>query len=159
MAGTTASEINDLFLTKISDYRLDAIFTTSGSAAFTLYLEPWLLDAIVEFEPICDQSLAYTVSGATEGQFAETLSLENQIMLSKLMVLYWLEKSVKDTLQFSLFLSDHDFKTASAAQNLSSKQSLYNNTREEISQLLNEYSYRKNNWENWQNQIYDPTVA
>jgi len=157
MAGTTASEINDLFLTRISDYRLDAIFTTSGSAAFTLYLEPWLLDAIVEFEPICDQSLAYTVSGATEGQFTETLSLENQIMLSKLMVLYWLGQSVKEVLQFSLFLQDHDYVTHSAAQNLSAKQSLYNNTREELAQSLNEYSFRKNDWSSWVAQDYGIT--
>jgi hypothetical protein len=154
MAGTTASEINDLFLMRISDYRLDEIFTTSGSAAFTLYLEPWLLSSIVEFEPICNQSLAYTISGATEGQFTETLTLENKVMLSKLMTLYWLEQQVKMVLQFGLFLSDHDYKTASAAQNLSAKKSLYNETREDVNQSMIQYEYRYNDWQNWILQNY-----
>jgi hypothetical protein len=155
MAGTTASEINDLFLTRINDYRLDAIFTTSGSAAFTLYLEPWLLDAIVEFSPICDQSLVYTVStGGTEGSFSVILTLENQIMLSKLMVLSWLGQSVKEVLQFNLFLQDADYRTHAASSNLSAKQSLYNNTREELSQSMNEYSFRKNDWSSWISQDY-----
>lgn len=150
MAGTTASEIDDLFMTRISDYRLDAIYTTSGSAAFTTYLEPWLMDAVVEFTPVCDQDLDYTQSGSgTEGGFTESLSLENKIILSKLMLLSWLGKTIKDIIQMQVFLQDHDYKTHSAAQNLTAKQQLYNTTREEIYQMLNDYAYRKNDWSNW----------
>lgn len=150
MAGTTASEIDDLFMTRISDYRLDTIYTTSGSAAFTTYLEPWLLDAIVEFTPTCNQSLDYTESNSgTEGGFSETLTLENRIILSKLMLLSWLGKTIKDIIQMQVFLQDHDYKTHSAAQNLVAKQQLYNTTREELFQMLNDYAYRNNDWSNW----------
>ena len=55
---TLSSEINDLFLTRIKDYRLDAIFENSGSFVFNTYLEPWLMDAVNEFD-ICDQDLTY----------------------------------------------------------------------------------------------------
>jgi len=157
MAGTTASTINDLFLTRISDYRLTAIYATSGSAAFTVYLEPWLLDAIVEFEPICDQDLTYTIStGSAEGYFTETLTLENQIILSKLMIISWLGQTVRDTTQFQLFLQDHDYKTHSAAQNLTAKLQLYNATKEELNYLLGIYSYQKNAWDSWNIQDFIP---
>jgi hypothetical protein len=102
--------------------------------------------------------LAYTVIGATEGQFTETLTLENQIMLSRLMVLSWLGQSVKEVLQFNLFLQDADYRTHAASSNLSAKQSLYNNTREELSQALNEYSFRKNDWSSWVAQDYGITL-
>ncbi len=157
MTGTTASTINDLFLTRINDYRLTAIYTTSGSMALTTYIEPWLLDSIVEFDPICDQDLTYTASsGSAEGYFTENLTTENQIILSKLMIVSWLGQTVRDLTQFQLFLQDHDYKTHSAAQNLTAKLQLYDNTREELSQILTDYTYRKNAWSEWNLQDFIP---
>jgi len=155
---TTCTEIFDLFLSSISDYRLDAIFTASGSYTFGLYLEPWLLNSIVEFD-ICNQSLAYTVSGsATEGSFSVILSLENQLILALLMSKYWLAKSVQDILQMNNSLQDRDFKTFSQAQNLQTKQALYNSKREEVSQKLAEYGYKNNVWADWRNQEFNHGV-
>lgn len=155
MAGTLSSEIFDLFTSRVNDYRLDAIFQTSGSLVFDTYLEPWLLDSIVEFDNYCTQDLTYTSSdGTNEGYFTETLTLEHKIILSRLMVVYWLGKTVKDIIQVSLFLQDHDYKTHSAAQNLTAKQRLYNDTKEEMSQLLIDYSYKNNKWSEWRQQKY-----
>jgi hypothetical protein len=153
--GTTCTEIYDLFLSSIEDYRLDAIFTSSGSFTFGLYLEPWLLNSIVDFD-IANQDLTYTVSGsATEGTFTATLNLENQIILSLIMSKYWLAKTVQNILQMNNSLQDRDFKTFSQAQNLKAKQDLYNSKREEVSQRLAEYGYKYNVWADWKIQNFD----
>lgn len=153
--GTLSSEISDMFLTRISDYRLDTIFTNSGSFVLNSYIEPWLIDAIVEFD-ICDQDLTYTASTTSiEGSFTETLTTENKNIISKLMVKYWMQKTVQDILQLQNFITDHDFKTFSAAQNLSAKKDYLNSLKEELAQLLVDYGYKKNDWVNWKQQLFD----
>jgi len=153
--GTTSSEMVDLFLTRIRDYRLDTIFTTSGSLALVIYSEPWLMDAVNEFD-ICDQDLTYTISGsAVEGTFSETLTNKNKILLSKLMVKYWMQKTIQDVLQMQNFVTDRDFKTFSSAQNLKAKQDYLNSLKEELSQELIDYGYKINDWNNWKLQIFD----
>lgn len=153
--GTLSSEISDIFLTRISDYRLDTIFNNSGSFVLNSYVEPWLIDAIVEFD-ICDQDLTYTASTSTiEGSFSETLTMENRVIISRIMVKYWMQKTVQDILQISNFLTDHDFKAFSAAQNLSAKREYLNSLKEELSQLLIDYAYKRNNFSNWKLQDFD----
>lgn len=153
---TSLSDICDLFLTKVSDYRLDTIFSTSGSLVLSTHLEPYLLSSIDEFEDICTQDLTYTESTSTDdGYFAETLNRENKNVLSQLMVRYWLGQSIRDILQMNNALQDSaGFKTYSQAQNLKAKQDFYNTTREENSQLLNDYAYKHNNWSNWELQNF-----
>jgi hypothetical protein len=154
--GTQSSEITDLFLTKISDYRLDIIYNTSGSFVLNNYVEGWLLNAISDFEDYSDQSLAYTVSGsATEGYFSADLNMKNKLMLANFVTKYWLQKSINDLLQMSLHVTDKDFKTFSAAQNLKAKQDYLNSLKEELSQSLIDYTYKRNNWTDWANQIFN----
>ena len=152
---TTLSEVSDLFLSRVDDYTLTNIYNSSGSVAFNIYLEPWLLDSIIEFNEICTQDLTYVpCSGLIEGYFSEDLTLENKIILSQLMVIAWLAKTIQNLTQISNFITDRDFKTFSAAQNLSAKKDLYNAKREEVSQILTNYGYRHNSWSNWQNQNF-----
>jgi hypothetical protein len=149
---TTLSDISDLFMTKISDYRLNTIYQTSGSEALNRYVEPWLMESIIEFN-VCVPPLAYTpTSGSIEGYFSDDLSFENKFMLSELMTLHWFQKVIQDILQINNNISDHDFKTFSQAQNLTAKQNYYNMKREQISQRLIEYEYARNDWANWKNQ-------
>ena len=97
--GTYLSTIIDLFLTRISDWQLNEIFSNSGSAVLNEYCEPWVLSAITEFSPECNQDLTYiTTSGSAEGYFVQNLNVENQIILSRLVTKYWLEKQIKDRL-------------------------------------------------------------
>jgi hypothetical protein len=114
------------------------------------------MSAVADFENFADQSLAYTQSSGsiTEGYFTEDLNMNNKLMLSRFMTKYWLEKSIKETLQMQLFVTDRDFKTFSAAQNLKAKQDFYNSLQEELSQAIIDYSYHKNNFTNWNNQIF-----
>jgi hypothetical protein len=153
---TLSSDINDLFMTRVTDYRLDTIYVASGSFVFNAYLESWLLGAIADFDDYCDQALTYTVSGsATEGYFTEDLTQKNKLILSKIMVKYWLQKTVNDILQMNLHVTDRDFKTFSASQNLKAKQDYLNSLKEELSQEIIDYTYKRNDWSNWKNGLYD----
>jgi len=152
---TPSSEITDLFLSRIRDYRLDTLFSVSGSTTLVIHTEPWLLNSISDFEDVADQSLAYTVSdGTSEGYFTETLSMKNKLMLAKIMTKHWMAKNVQDVIQFNNVISDRDYKTFSAAQNLKAKQDYYNNLQEEISQDLVNYAYKRASWDSWYNQIF-----
>jgi hypothetical protein len=153
---TTTTEIADLFLSRISDYRLDTIFNSSGSLVLNTYMEPWIFDSIVEFDGICNQVLNYTpTSGSvSDGFFSVDLTMKNKIVLSQIMVVYWLEHTVSDILQLSNALQDRDFRTFSQAQNLDAKQKYLAAKREEVSQILNNYSYLNNDWADWRNQIF-----
>jgi hypothetical protein len=152
--GTTLTEVTDLFLSAIYDYRLNAIYTNSGSLIFNTYIEPWLLKSIQDFY-ICDQPLDYVVtSGSADGYFIQTLTMQNQIIISQYMELYWLQKGIQDIRAMNNVIQDHDFKNFSPAQILQARTSNYNSKREELSQKLVDYSYQKNNWNNWNSQIF-----
>jgi len=123
--------------------------------SFNIYLEPWLIDAIVSFQDFCTQDLTYTTSSSSvEGGFTENLTLEHKVILSRLMVLSWLAKTIREVTQMQLFIQDRDFKTHSAAQNLTAKQEIYKEMKEEISNLLVYYGFKNTNWDNWDSQIF-----
>ena len=154
---TDSSVINDFFLTRIRDYRLDSVYSTSGSFVLNQYVEPWLIDATVQFTPYCVEDLTYIpTSGSQTGYFLADLSLEVRNIISQIMVKFWLEKTVQDVLQMQNFVTDRDFKTFSSAQNLRAKQDYLIVKIEEIDKLISDYEYRKQvNWNNWQNQQFN----
>lgn len=53
--GTSLSEIFDLFMQTVTDYRLNDLFNASEED-FENYLQAWLEFAIIEFD-ICNQDL------------------------------------------------------------------------------------------------------
>jgi len=150
---TQMSDVLDLFMSRVNDYRLNAIFVSSASSLNT-YLEPWLLDSINDFD-ICTQDLTYTTtSGSVEGSFVVDLTMQHKLILSQIMVKYWLQKSVQDILQINNLIQDHDFKTFPAAQNLTAKKDYLNSVKEQISQILIDYGYKNNSWSQWRDQIF-----
>ena len=149
MANTNLSEIYDYFLMTVTDYRLTDLFNTSVPD-FENYLQAWLDFAIVDFS-VCDQDLNYN---NTTKEFPAELSRDNKIILSTLMMRYWLQKAVNDVTQFNLHITDRDFKVASEAQNLREKTNHLNIVKEQCSQLLQDYAYKRNDWSNWYNQLY-----
>jgi hypothetical protein len=151
---TTLSDIGDLFMSSLSDYKLDILFSSSGSYGLNTYIEPYLLKSIMDFN-ICTQVLNYTtITSGCDGYFDTDLTNENKIVLSELMQLYWLQKGIQNSLYLGNLLADHDLKVYSPAQTLQARQSNYNAKREEISQRMVDYSYRHNTWGSWNNQIY-----
>lgn len=142
--GTSLSEVYDFFMMTVTDYRLIDLFNTSVPD-FETYLQAWLDFSIVDFY-VCDQDLNY--DDETK-EFPEVLSRDNKVILATLMMKYWLQKAVNDVTQFNLHVTDRDFKIASEAQNLREKTNHLNIVKENCSQLLQDYAYRKADWETW----------
>jgi hypothetical protein len=149
---TTLPDIVDLFMSLQQDYRLVSLYSTSGSAAFGTYVEPWLLFSVTDFAPVANQSLNYST---TTQSFDVELNIENQLILARIMTRYWMQKLVDDVAAMKNFVVDHDFSRHSEAANFKEKKDALNLKKEEISQMLNDYSYRNNGWKNWYNQMFD----
>lgn len=147
--GTSVSEIYDLALMKLTDYRLDALFNTSETD-FENYMQAWLEFAITDFR-ICDQDLDFD---DTTKEFPETLTRTNKVILATLMMRYWMQKCVNDITQMNLHVTDRDFKVASEAQNLREKTNALNVIKEECSQLLQDYGYDRVEWTDWNAQNF-----
>lgn len=147
--GTALSEIYDLFMQTVTDYRLIELFKTSEDD-FETFLEAWLIFAINDFS-ICNQDLSID---ALTNSFTVILTTENKVMLAKLMNKYWWQKLVNDITQINLHVMDRDFKMPSESQNLREKMAALNIAKEDCSQALTDYGYRKLNWNSWFNQDF-----
>lgn len=132
---TPISEVIDLFLMLVNDYKLKQIFNLGS---LEQYAEPWLRMSIVEFDRVRTTQLSYDSLSKT---FSETLTNEDLSILSQLMVKYWLTKEVNDVLAMENILQDHDFTRHSEAQNLDAKRALLNRQVEDCKQLLIQYGY------------------
>ena len=144
--GTEFSDVFDLFMVQIKDWRLQSLYESSV-LDFEMYLTGFLVLSIPKFEETCTQSLLFN---KTEKKFDEDLTISNQTILAGLMVERWMEKEVQDINQMSLHLQDRDFKVYSESQNLKEKSFHLDKLREVNSQAITSYSYSKTaNWANW----------
>lgn len=146
---TPLSDVYDLFMQIVTDYRLIDLYSSSEED-FEVYLQAWLNFAINDFYS-CDQDLTYDES---TNCFDESLSSQNKVVLAHLMAKWWLQKVVSDVTQMNLHITDRDFKMASEAQNLREKASYLNSMKETCSQLLNDYYYQRVDWDSWLNQDF-----
>lgn len=142
---TTQSDIYDLFMQLITDYRLIDLYRQSQTD-FETYLQAWLIFSINEFSSVCSQELDFDSS---TGEFSVLLTTENKTILARIMVKYWLQKTVSDVTQMNLHIKDRDFDVYSEAQNLKAKQDYLMTVKEEISLILNNYAYTRNSWSDW----------
>lgn len=143
--GTPFTDIYDLFLHEINDYELDSLYASSAPthANFYAYLEGYLIKAIPQFDN-CTQPLTYTNS-----TFDSNLTLTEKTILATLMTIEWLNRKIQDVNQFSLHLSDTDFKFKSEAENLKQKVNQREVLREIVSQDMLRYGLKNNNWSAW----------
>lgn len=155
--GTKASEVFDLFMASVSDFKLDDIYADSGEEGLNTALEPWLLFSIADFDEICTQSLNYTTAEDTgwgDGEFDVCLDVKNKVILSLLMLRYWMERQIQDVLQMNNYLQDHDFKRFSEANNLRAKAEYLRQIIERLDSRLVEYGYDNNAWGSWRSQNF-----
>jgi hypothetical protein len=149
MTGTPLSEVYDLFLQTVTDYRLTTLLETS-EYDFETYVQSFLIFSINDFD-ICDQSLVFD---STTRVFTVSLTSANKVILATLMMKYWLQKLVNDVTQMQLHITDRDFKVASEAMNLKEKSTHLNMVKEQCSQMLNDYGYRRVDWATWYTQSF-----
>ena len=147
---TPYSTVFDSFLMRIKDWKLDTLYNTSLED-FETYLQGFLVLTIPAFTEFCDQSLARNDSTSL---FTEDLTDKNIQMLSDMMVEKFLKKEINDVRQMKLHVGDKDFRIASEANNLRSKESYLILKLEEISQSLIEYSWYGKDFTDWTNGVF-----
>lgn len=139
---TPYSEVFDLFLASIQDYRINRLYEKSVEDMEN-YLMPFLIKAITNFRK-CKTDLE---DRDDENRiFNQTLSTDEKVILSNLMIVEWLTKEVNDILQMRLYLQDTDFKTYSQANNLKEKRELLTTMKEMVDKQIVQYSYNNFDW-------------
>lgn len=146
---TPFSDIYGLFLVQIQDYKIDMLSSTPTN--MENYLHGFLELAIPEFYN-CQKDL----NGRDNilKQFNVDLTLEEQKILANWMVYHWFLREVQDIKQFSLLLTDTDFKTYSSANYLKEKSSYANMLREICTQRTVDYGIKNIPWSDWKNGNY-----
>lgn len=140
--GTAFSEIIDMALLSIQDYKLDQLADDSPDD-FDLITEGFLLRGLPSFTN-CKTSLAYNSENRA---FVENLSFLEISILSDLWVYEWFAQKVQNVTQFQGKMSPSDFKHYSEAENLKQKSEYLDKLREKHSQKMMEYSLQHP--ENW----------
>jgi len=155
--GTPFSDVFDLFLTSITDYKIDNLYSLGSepTSPFYNYLQGFLIKAIPNFSN-CVQDLddITPVVAYTPAYFNVTLTSLEKGILSDLMTYEWFMKEVNDVTQFNLTLSDTDFKHFSEAQNLREKQEKADKAREMYEQKMTVYGLKHIPWVDWSNGLY-----
>ena len=139
---TPYSDIFNLFLASIQDYRINKLYNQSVEQMEN-YLMPFLIKAITNFRK-CKTDLEDRDD--TNKVFNQTLSTDEKVILSNLMMVEWLTKEVNDILQMRLYLQDTDFKTYSQANNLREKRELLTTMKEMVDKQIVQYSYNNFDW-------------
>lgn len=142
---TKYSEVYDLFLTKVTDWKLEKLYEVSPED-FETVLHSYMVVALPKFKN-CNQSLS---RNDLTDSFTETLTEDNKITIASIMVESWLEKEVNDIRQMALHIQDKDFKTYAEANNLKEKSFHWSRIKEQNSQMLVDYSLDNNDlWKDW----------
>ncbi len=139
---TPYSDVFNLFLTSIQDYRINKLYSQSVEQMEN-YLIPFLIKAITNFRK-CKADLEDRDD--VNKIFNQTLSTDEKVILSNLMIVEWLTKEVNDILGMKLFLQDTDFKTYSQSQNLKEKRELLTTMKEMVDKQIVQYSYNNFDW-------------
>lgn len=139
---TPYSEVFDLFLASIQDYRINKLYNQSITQMES-YLTPFLIKSIINFKK-CKTDLEDR--NDINKVFNQTLSTEEKVILSNLMIVEWLTKEVNDILGMKLFLQDTDFKTYSQSQNLKEKRELLTTMKDMVDKQITQYLYNNFDW-------------
>lgn len=139
--GTKFSEIIDLGLIAIKDYKIDKLYIQNEDS-FNKYCDGFLIKAIPNFT-VCKQSLAYNVNYTTIPQvreFVNELSIYEKDILADYWVIEWFKRETQVASRINGALQNSgSFKSHSEAQNLKAKESYLDGLRVKASQKCNEY--------------------
>jgi len=149
---TNFSDVYELCMISIKDYKIDKLFNPNDLSGFESLMFGYMRKAIPKFIH-CQKDLE-NIMDINLNQFTNNLTLTEQVILSDLMVIEWLNSKILDVTQMQLHLNDTDFKHYSEAQNLTAKVNTKNILQESVNQDMTNYELKNINWQNWQNQNY-----
>ena len=141
---TLFTDIYELFLVEIIDWKIDRIYDTSVPT-FETYLQGFLVRAVPKFTN-CEQSLVYSL---TTDSFTSDFTVKEKSILTNLMTIEWMNKEIQNISQFNLLLNDTDFKIHAAGQNLREKSEYKDRLRETVSQDMVDYGISNISWSDW----------
>lgn len=142
---TKFEDIYRLFLGSIQDYRLRNLFKDDIPTAEDV-LETYLLKAIPKFRN-CKQCI--TNIDEIQKCFKVSLTLDEKMILTDLMLLSWMEQVCNNIAQMDLTLNDNDFKHYSEEKNLREKVNSADIIREKVSQSMVDYGLYNTPFKEW----------
>jgi len=151
VVSTPFSEVYDLFLVSIEDYKLDDLYATIPDD-FETVLKGFLIKAIPRFKN-CVKDLEDR--NDTTQTFNVSLSTTEKVILSNIMIYEWFQKEINDIRQFRLKMNNTDFKHFSEERNLSGKSKRSYEIREIFTQDMTEYGLDNIDWDAWKEGNYD----
>lgn len=147
---TSFSEIYDLFVRTITDYKINQYFRL-GEASLETYLEPYLRFSVVKFDNACETSLSDSLDLVAK-EFTRELREKEKVIIAHLMIEPWFRPVENDLIDIEMGLSTTDFKRYSEAQHIKEMRDKMQVIREENSQLLADYQLSDGvDWKEWQN--------
>lgn len=142
---TKFEEVYSLFLSSIQDYTIKNLFIYDIDVAQEM-IEYFLLKAIPKFRN-CEKNLKDVNMECKV--FNCKLDLEEEVILSDLMILSWMDRVVNDITQMNLSLNDLDFRHFSEERNLKEKSAYADRIREKVSQEMTNYGLYRTPFSQW----------
>jgi len=145
---TPYSDIYDIALVEIRDYKLDKLYTLSPTN-FAIYLNGFLLKAIPKFDN-CIKDLSDR--NETTKQFNKTLDDDEKDLLAEYLVVAWLTSEINDVRQLTgMMQNGKEARRYSEANLLDKKIALRDKTIETLDTRKTQYGLKHNDWEGWSN--------
>lgn len=137
--GTPFSDVDNLFLEKISDDMLLSMRPEDIQAM----LDNYRRSAGVRFK-LCPKTSDRDLE---ERKYNQELTDEEQEILANIMVIEWIKPRINSIELLETTMSTKDYQTFSNANHLRSLQALYNGVTTDIDRMIVSYSYSENNLE------------
>ena len=145
MGLTKFEDIYHLFLNSIQDYHIKNLFLEDQALAEDL-LETFMIRGLSKFRN-CEKDISNL--DLENKEFLVDLNIEEQNIITDLMILSWMDHVVNDIIQMNLTLTDNDFKHFSEEKNLREKSMYADRLREKTSQEMVEYGLHRTPFSEW----------
>lgn len=145
MANTTYSEVFELALHILHDYKLDGTIINEDIDTLNKVFAPYVKFAAGELENF---EIDFDIANRDDANytFNSVLTDGQQLFVAKLMVIGYISREVNDIMQMKLHLQTGDFKTFAERNNLEGKQELLNTLKEEINYKITKRGYKGFDW-------------
>lgn len=144
--GTPFSDIEDLALVTIQDYKLDALYKKSPTDWAT-FVGGFVVRASLLFRG-STIDLSYDINAKA---FNSTLGGAEKNILVYLFIQMWIERTAQNLSQKMATMTPADAKRTNLPTTLKEQQYALDAIREKTSQLMTEYSYDNAAWQSWLN--------
>ena len=134
MQNTSYVEIIELVLSLASSYKIDDIYINGGEENLIAFFIPYFKIAFGELE-----NTSYI-------KFDSTISIGNQLIIAKYMLIGYLSKETYNIMQMQLHLQDGDFKTYAEKNNLDGKLNALYMLKEEVGYDVKKSDYKGYEW-------------